>query len=84
MKRLNSAEFKREMKSLTEPVVVTVGGKSIGIWTPTIPRLPDFEGGTGKPSEHQVAARTWKSWSPQLGRWLVWDRFEYPQDPNER
>lgn len=64
MRRLNSAEFKREYKSLTEPVLVTVGDKSLGVWTPTIKREPDFYDGQGTPSVNQVPARSAGSLPP--------------------
>lgn len=58
MRRLNSAEFKREYRKLTEPVLVTVGNKSLGVWTPTIHRADDYRDGKAKPSRNQVPATT--------------------------
>ena len=58
MRRLNSAEFKREYRKLTEPVLVTVGDKSLGVWTPTIRRAEDYRDGKAKPSKNQVPATT--------------------------
>lgn len=87
MRRLNTAEFKREYRSLTEPVLVTSGGKSIGVWTPTISRLPDYEGRLGRPSKHQVPARTWRAVAVPSGLHpsLRWRRvFPYPEDRNAR
>ena len=82
MRRLNSAEFAREYRSLTEPVLVTRGNKSIGVWTPTIHRLPDFDVKTIQ-SGIRITPRTWHGYTPRPP--LVWDMdFEYPKDPNER
>lgn len=91
MRRLNTAEFKRELRSLREPALVTVAGKSIGVFTPTISRLPDYEGKRKRPSKHQVPARTWHARPLEevdgysRKGFIQWrSAFPYPEDPNAR
>ena len=97
MRRVNSAEFAREYKTLTDPVLVMVGKRPVGVWTPDHARWPGYDPKvTGKPSEHQVRARTWNAlpeppYNPpettapmRLPQWLSWLPFNYSKDPNER
>ena len=89
MRRLNSAEFAREYKTLTDPVLVMVGKRPIGVWTPDHARWPGYDPkATGKPSEHQVPATTGlRDVRFRLRRpdYLRWRPVSYPKaDPNGR
>lgn len=65
MRRLNSAEFKREWRYLGEPVIVTVGKKAVGIYTPTNRHIVDVElPAAGEISRNQVPARSVGSLPP--------------------